>query len=56
MTEQRNPKHGAAVERIDEHAFTEQVRAAEKKAEGTKAEGKKAEWTKAEEHQQDGQS
>ncbi|MFF9640987.1 hypothetical protein [Kitasatospora aureofaciens] len=26
-------KHGAAVERIDEHTFTEQVRAAEKKAE-----------------------
>ncbi|MFH9350005.1 hypothetical protein [Kitasatospora sp. NPDC017646] len=36
-------KHGAAVERIDEHTFTEQVRAAEKKAEDENAEGRSAE-------------
>ncbi|MFD9684611.1 histidine kinase [Kitasatospora sp. NPDC001309] len=38
-------KHGASVERIDEHAFTEQVRAAERKAE----ESRKAEEGRADE-------
>ncbi|MEU9040938.1 MULTISPECIES: histidine kinase [unclassified Kitasatospora] len=42
-------RHGATVERIDTHTFTEQVRAAEQKAEEQRAEEQKADGQKADE-------
>ncbi|MFE6056388.1 histidine kinase [Kitasatospora sp. NPDC056446] len=43
-------RHGAAVERIDAHTFTEQVRAAERKAEAAQTEGQEAGTPDAEGH------